>query len=132
MAEQKKVLSDLFGDDISAQARADLAKAGELAARELEEKIYGQERSLYDCFGPNPSPEAQAASQRAADLSMQDMMPGLSRKEELRILIGELEEAMVEIFRLEARDADCITWIEAVMVKEDLLTRIHQMIEEGV
>lgn len=74
MAEQKKVLSDLFGDDISAQARADLAKAGELAARELEEKIYGQERSLYECFGPNPSAEAQAANQRAADLSMQDMV----------------------------------------------------------
>lgn len=45
MAEQKKALRDLFGDDISSQARADLAKAGELAARELEEKVFGNRKS---------------------------------------------------------------------------------------
>lgn len=37
-------LSDLFGDNISDSAKADLEKAGELAAKELEEKVSGADR----------------------------------------------------------------------------------------
>ncbi len=44
VVEEKKSLSDLFGENLTDTAKGDLEKAGELAAKDLGEKVFGADR----------------------------------------------------------------------------------------
>lgn len=133
LVEEKKSLAQLFGDNLSDGARADLEKAGDLAAKELAEVLW-KPRTLDEAFGANPSPEALAANQRAADLSMKDMtdaMSGADRKGLLLQLILDYGVAIND----GCYESECGTMqgYEECKAEEDrLLEEITKMIEEGV
>lgn len=113
----------------------------EVQVMEEEEVSVDTPRTLYDCFNPNPTEEALAANQRAANLSMQDMITvsgtfvqnvaDAGRKDKLISLVQEYGEAISGVYY----ESECGS-IEAMLAcheeEKRLLKEIIKMIEEGV
>ena len=137
LVEEKKSLRDLFGEKGHEAAE----RIGEVAAKDLTEQVFGKEPSLCDCFGANPSPEALAANQRAADLSMQDMITisgtfvqnvaDAGRKDQLLKLIEAHVDA-VQLVDVEAEYGLRKDWEAAKERRDSLMQQIKEMIQEGV
>lgn len=114
---------------------------GDFVFLEEEYTLVEEKKSLYDCFGANPSPEALAANQRAADLSMQDMITvsgtfvqnvaDAGRKDQLLKLIEAHVDA-VQLVDVEAEYGLRKDWEAAKERRDSLMQQIKEMIQEGV
>lgn len=97
-----------------------------------EEEVLWKPRTLDEAFGAHPSPEAEAASQRAADLSMQDMLD-MQDERKLRLMTLILDYGIAINDGCYESECGSLRAMEQCHEEEiRLMEEITKMIQEGV